>query len=213
MEASGEKQDEGEASSLAKEEKKDEGPDAAPKCSIPTINFSDFVSLLSPNSLGQCLCCGAALLTHGPPSLFPQRKTKVLKSFCDILNLPFNPPGGEDGGGVPVGEEEEGEEEEDSVEFPFCFHCTNNKVLMLNMVHEKLQILQEQFAKLKDTLMKDILRTFITNIITEKKIPVEVVRQARVCERMFHREFVHENAISKRINNTFCTLMLLFLCF
>lgn len=130
-------------------------------------------------------------MSSGPPSLFPQRRNDVLKSFSDILNLPFSLGGGKEQevGGEAEAKEEVNEEEEDqeaTVDFPFCFQCTNKKVLLLTMVHQKLQILQEQFDHLKDNIIKDILRVFVTNMVVEKKLPVEAIREARICGRMYH---------------------------
>jgi len=156
----------------------------------PTVNLSDFLSLLSPQAVEKCLCCNSSLQSTLPASLFYQEKVEVLKSFCNILNLPFalevkeNVKANGGTNGNPEDDEEDSEDEADAIDFPFCLQCFKDKAKKLIQIYEKLMAIQKEFEKMKETVMGDILRVFISNMVSDKKIPVAVVREKKVHEKM-----------------------------
>jgi hypothetical protein len=161
--------------------RKEEEEAAAAEASTGTINLEDFASLLNPKNVEHCICCSTNLLTSLPPSFFDEEKVDILKTFCEIMNIPFN----------IFRQDVEEEEQEEYVDYPFCMLCTKDKLRRMVDMEGKLKAIQRSFEKLKESIMMDILRVFIGNLVFEEKIPLRVVREKNIHERMLQCKTFH----------------------
>jgi hypothetical protein len=161
--------------------KRKEEEAGAAEASTGTINLEDFASLLNPKNVEHCICCSTNLLTSLPPSFFDEEKVDILKTFCEIMNIPFN----------IFRQDVEEEEEEEYVDYPFCMLCTKDKLRRMVDMDGKLKAIQRSFEKLKESIMMDILRVFIGNLVFEEKIPLRVVREKNIHERMLMCKTFH----------------------